>query len=149
MNDYLDTNAIYSFIFQDAHSVAIQRWLAESSAQLFTSDWTETEFAALVNRRARAGGLTGAAAKTGIADFDDFVDKRSISLRLSPSVGSLSALLARDPDLKLSAADALHLAVCAVNDCRLVTFDVRLADAARMRGVSVAPLPRDPAPAAH
>jgi predicted nucleic acid-binding protein len=43
--------------------------------------------------------------------------------------------LARDPLLKLSAADALHLASAADGGHILVTFDARLADAARARAV--------------
>lgn len=54
----------------------------------------------------------------------------------TPASGALAALLARDPGLKLSAADALHLALSAEGGHCLVTFDVRLIEAARARGYS-------------
>jgi predicted nucleic acid-binding protein len=39
--------------------------------------------------------------------------------------------------LKLSAAESLHLALAAIDGLSLVTFDDRLADAAKARGYSV------------
>ena len=68
-------------------------------------------------------------------DFDDFAGNRSQRLSLSPAAGALAAALTRDPALKLSAADALHLALSADGGHCLVTFDARLAESARTRGL--------------
>jgi predicted nucleic acid-binding protein len=135
---YLDTSAIYSFVFADAHSQRIDNWIARRAAPIFISDWAEAEFYALVWRRLRGGGLTSDAAKIGIGEFEAFVRLHARGLSLSPSsAGVLAANLARDPALKLSAADALHLALAASDGLGLVTFDDRLADAAKARGYRV------------
>ena len=134
MSFFLDTNAIYSFIFGDAHSARIDNWLQSQSGVLLIGDYVQTEFYALVGRRARGGGLTAQAASVGVADFAAFVARSAQTLALSPSAGALAVELARDPQLKLSAPDALHLASAADAGHVLVTFDQRLADAARARG---------------
>jgi len=137
MSFYLDTNAIYSFIFGDAHSARMDNWLKTPSSLLIIGDYVQTEFHALVGRRVRGGGLTPHAASVGIADFDAFVARRAQTLALSSSAGALAVELARDPLLKLSAPDALHLACAADGGHALVTFDLRLADAARARSYPV------------
>ncbi|MGA9849960.1 MAG: type II toxin-antitoxin system VapC family toxin, partial [Roseiarcus sp.] len=100
------------------------------------SDWAATEFFALAHRRVRAGVLGADAANAALRDFDAFAGNSAQRLSHSAASGALAALLARDPGLKLSAADALHLALSAEGGHRLVTFDVRLIEAARARGYS-------------
>ena len=137
MSFYLDTNAIYSFIFADGHTARVYDWLQRQSAVLLIGDYVQIEFHALVGRRARGGGLMTHAASVGVADFDAFVQQRAKTLALSPSAGALAVELARDPQLTLSAPDALHLASAADAAHVLVTFDRRLADAARVRSYPV------------
>jgi predicted nucleic acid-binding protein len=134
---YLDTNAIYSYVFEDAHSQRIDDWIASRRAPIVVSDWAEAEFYALVGRRTRSGGLTPEAVDVGIRDFVTLAYEHAQRLSLSAAAGALAANLARDPKLKLSAADALHLALSAHGDHCLVTFDERLAEAARARGFAV------------
>jgi predicted nucleic acid-binding protein len=92
-----------------------------------------TEFFALAHRWVRAGLIRAEIANAALLDFDAFVGSRTRRLSQSPAAGALAALLARDSGLKLSAADALQLALSAEGGHRLVTFDVRLAEAARAR----------------
>jgi len=133
MSFYLDTNFVYSTLFADAHTSLALRWLRANPSDLNVCDWTATEMFALISRRARSGLIAQDVASAALADFDAFVTNRARSIALSPSAGALAANLARDPLLKLSAADALHLASAAEGGHVLVTFDVRLADAARAR----------------
>ena len=62
--------------------------------------------------------------------------------RLSHGVDDfmLAERIVRDFATKLAAADALHLASAKNAGAALATFDLRLADAARMKGVKVAGL---------
>jgi predicted nucleic acid-binding protein len=115
---YLDTNAVYSYIFEDAHSTRIDQWIDRNRTALVISDWLETEFCALVHRRLRDGGLTAEATRVGMADFDVLARERTLRL-------------------PLSAADALHLALSAESGHCLVTFDIRLANAAKALGFAV------------
>ena len=137
MSFYLDTNVIYSFIFGDSNSVRAEIWLHNPSSSIVIGDYVRAEFHALVGRRLRGGGLTSLAASLGVADFDAFVARRARTLALTPSAGKLAVDLARDPRLKLYAPDALHLACAAEGGHVLVTFDQRLAEAAKICGYAV------------
>jgi uncharacterized protein len=133
----LDTNFLVSILFVDAHTSTAFAWLERSPAELYVSDWVATELFALIQRRVRAGVLKKDVAAAAVLEFDDFVGSRTTRLRLSAGIGAHAAHLARDSGLKLSAADALHLALSAESGYCLVTFDLRLAEAARARGCPV------------
>ena len=137
MSYCLDTNFLVSILFVDAHTDRAFAWLERGTARLYVSDWAAIELFALIQRRVRAGALEAGVAAAALLEFDAFTGSRATGLPLSAAVGALAALLARDSALKLSAADALHLALSADGDHRLVTFDLRLAEAARARGYAV------------
>ena len=137
MSFYLDTNILVSFIFRDAHSIKVEAWIAKTPRSLIIGAWTEVEFLALVRRWSRSGLLTVDQAENKIADASAFIAERAQQLPLSPTAGARAASLARDPLLKLSAADALHLACASEGGHCLVTNDARLIEAARARGFAV------------
>jgi predicted nucleic acid-binding protein len=130
----LDTNFVVSLLFVDAHTPRVFAWLAASSRQMHVSDWAASELFAVIRRRLRAGQIPADVASAALSEFDVFAATRARQLPLSAAAGVLAASLARDPALKLSAADSLHLALSGLEGHCLVTFDRRLADAARMRG---------------
>ena len=133
----LDTNILVSLFFEDAHSQKVDRWLKEKPRDIAVSRWAETEFAAIVTKRTRVGALTAETAQEVMAAFDTWVALRARRLETTPAIGMLAAALARDYALKLSAADALHLAQSSEGKHTLVTLDLRLADAALARGDSL------------
>jgi uncharacterized protein len=133
----LDTNVLVSIFFADAHSTRAFAWLERFAEPICISDWAATEFFALAHRRVRAGLLDADAANAALLDFDAFAGNRAQRLSHSAAAGARAAVLGRDPALKLSAADALHLALSAEGGHCLVTFDIRLAEAARVRGFDV------------
>ena len=137
MSYYLDTSFLVSILFDDAHTDGAFGWLERGPTELHFSDWGMTELFALVQRKVRAGQLDARVAALTLIEFDIFAVSRATRLPLSAGVGALAAILARDSGLKLSAADALHLALSADGDHRMVTFDLRLAEAARARGYAV------------
>jgi predicted nucleic acid-binding protein len=130
---YLYTNFVYSILFADAHTTRAFNWLRKTARGLIVGSWTATEFFALVHRRVRSNLLSENDAQFALADFDAFVSGKAQMLTLSSSTGALAVDLARDPHLKLSAADALHLAAAADGGHVLVSFDRRLTDAAQLR----------------
>ncbi len=137
MSYCLDTNFLVSILFPDAHTPRAFAWLARLPQPIYVSDWAATELFALVRRRMRAGHLEAEVADASLLEFEAFAGRRAQRLSQSASAGALAAQLARDPALKLSAADALHLALSAGGAHCLVTFDLRLAEAARVAGFSV------------
>ncbi len=134
MSYCLDTNFLVSILFVDAQTDRAFAWLERVPEPTYVSDWAAAELFALVHRRTRAGLLGGDVAGAALLEFDGFAGSRARRLSISPAAGALAALLARDPALKLSAADALHLALSADGGHCLVTFDARLFEAAGMRG---------------
>lgn len=130
----LDTSFLVSILFPDAHTFRAFAWLEELPRSIYISDWAATEFFALARRRVRAGLIDSEAAETALLEFEAFAGGRAQRLSQSAPTGAHAAELARDPELKLSAADALHLALSAEGRHCLVTFDARLAEAARAAG---------------
>lgn len=133
----LDTSFLVSILFIDAHTARAFAWLGAGGGDIRVSDWAATELFALVHRRVRGGLITADVAAAALTDFDAFMAGRARRLPQSSAAGVLAASLARDAALKLSAADALHLALAAIDGLGLVTFDDRLADAAKARGYRV------------
>lgn len=137
MSYCLDTNFLVSIFFVDAHTDRAFAWLESVREPICVSDWATAEVFALIHRRARAGLLDAESAGAALLEFDAFAGSGAPRLSQSAAAGALGARLARNPALKLSAADALHLALSADGGHCLVTFDLRLAEAARAAGYSV------------
>ena len=136
MSYLFDTNFLVSILFVDVHTERAYAWLERGFAPLHLSDWAATETFAVIQRRVRAGILEAHVAAAALVEFDAFA-RETTRVPLSARAGALAAILARDPALKLSAADALHLAIGSDGEHRLVTFDLRLAAAASARGCAV------------
>ena len=136
---YLDASVLLSAIRVDAHTDRARSWLAASVGVLIVSDFAATEVAAVVMMDVRAGKLRQDDATRTLADFDAL---RASSERLAhgPEDFRLAEGIVRDETTKLGAADALHLASAVHAKAALATFDKRLAEAAKGRGVEVAGL---------
>lgn len=131
MNFYLDTNVLLSLFLDDSHSAKVDAWLEAGLRPIAVSAWAEAEFASVVLRSVRQRVIAKAAATEVLEDFDRWLRKSAARLDLSPEAGALAARLARDHGLKLTAPDALHLAMAMVAGATLVTLDKWLALAAR------------------
>jgi predicted nucleic acid-binding protein len=78
--------------------------------------------------------MTADTAQEALADFDEWRTRSTASLPISELDVSVAARLVRDFATKLAAAEALHLAAAIHAGAKLVTFDSRLLQAARMKG---------------
>jgi predicted nucleic acid-binding protein len=130
----LDTSFLVSILFPDSHTSGAFAWLERLPNPIYVSDWAATEFFALIRRRVRTGLVDPEVAEAALLEFEAFAGGRTQRLWQSAPAGAHAAELAQDPELKLSAADALHLALSAGSHSCLVTFDARLAGAARAAG---------------
>jgi uncharacterized protein len=137
MSFYLDSSIIVSFFVPDKHSQRADRWFTGQSGLLWISTWAKIEFVALLHRRARNGELSADQQKQLFDRFEEWSGQNAGHIDIDPSSGELALMLAKDARLKLSAADALHLALSATSQLILATFDERLADAASLRGQAV------------
>ncbi len=134
---YFDTSFLAPLILQEATSENIEAFFAKLPAgQLYVSHWTRVEFASLISREVRMGGLVERDALLAIGQFDELVAE-SFQV-LAPSVvdyeqakGYIQHFATR-----LRAGDALHLAIASNNSAKkLYTLDEGLLNAAKLMKV--------------
>ncbi len=137
MNAYLDTSVIVALVLQDAHPQIAEQWLKQAQETPIVSDLGALEFAAVVSRQLRMGRFSAPMGDAALKLFDDWSLRMAVRVRLSRADMDFADMLVRDFELKLAGPDALHLAVAMNHDAALITFDTRLAAAARVRGAPV------------
>ena len=137
MTVYCDTSVIVSVVVLDPHSDIAIAWLRCAQEPVIVSDLAALEFSAVVSRGLRTRRFALEEAAEALADFDRL---REQCRRQShgPEDFAVADSLIRDFSTKLAAADALHLAAAKNAGAVLATFDARLTEAARSRGVQVA-----------
>jgi predicted nucleic acid-binding protein len=135
---YLDASVLVSFFVSDAHSPAADAWIDRAPNDIVVSDFAKVEFAAVMSRLVRMGAIDHSAANEALTDCDLWTASATRSVRLQSRDVALADRLVRDFTTLLAAPDALHLAIASNRGHTLITFDQRLADAARMRGAPVA-----------
>lgn len=128
---YADTSALVKLVVAEPESPALQAWIAATGTGLATSDLTRTELLRAVRR----------AAPTHMVRAREVLDSLTI-LRLGTATFESAALL--DPEI-LRSLDAVHLAAAlelGEDLDGMLTYDDRMAHAARLVGVAVvAPAP--------
>jgi predicted nucleic acid-binding protein len=123
---YVDTSALVKLVVPEPESEALQRWLSAPGAVLVASDLVRTELFR-ATRRLAEDRLVQARAVLEAVDL----------IRLTPTIFDEAARL--DPP-ELRSLDAIHLASALdLGDSLegVVTYDDRLAAAARANGVPV------------
>jgi predicted nucleic acid-binding protein len=133
---YFDTSFIIAVIIDEARSASARLWWNNVSPEAIVSDFASVEFCAVVSRGVRTKALTEAGARLALDDFD--LMRATCGSHVHGGADfDLAARLVRDFSTKLAAPDALHLASAVNIDATLVTYDARLAEAARLRSVGV------------
>jgi uncharacterized protein len=133
---YLDTSFLISVLADEANSDASRAWMKSAAAPMIVSDFAALEFAASMLRFLRAGRLSDESASVMLQRFDQ-IRAASVAYAHAADDYRLADELVRDFRTKLAAPDSLHLASSIKLGATLVTFDERLAAAARMRGAEV------------
>ena len=137
MSVYLDASVVVSLFVDDMHTGRADRLIDEVGENAILSPLCMLEFLTTVMRGKRDGRISSRQAKEALEDCDFWRHRATRAHNRGPADFELAENLVRDEAAKLAAADALHLA-CAINaKSALATFDVRLAEAARGRGVEV------------
>jgi predicted nucleic acid-binding protein len=137
VNHYLDTSVVVALLLQDMHSSKADAWLIRTKPTFLISDFCSVEFAAVVSRRVRMNGLTAGNASLALRKFDDWLSRPVQVIRCTPEQMAAAGQIVRDFTTKLSAPDAIHLAITRHLGATLATFDDRLADAALRHSVPV------------
>jgi uncharacterized protein len=137
VSHYLDTSVMVALLLQDAHSSRADAWLNRDRPTFLASDFCAVEFAAVVSRRVRMNRLPVEIANIALRRFDDWLSRTVQIVRCAPEQMAAAGQIVRDFTLKLSAPDAIHLAITRHSGATLATFDDRLAEAARRHAVPV------------
>jgi predicted nucleic acid-binding protein len=135
VSHYLDTSVVVALLLHDMHSSKADAWLIRTKPILLVSDFCAVEFAAVVSRRVRMNGLTAEDADLALRRFDDWLSRPVQVIRCAPEQMATAGQIVRDFTTKLSAPDAIHLAITRHLGATLATFDDRLAVAARRHAV--------------
>ena len=105
---------------------------------LAVSHWTRIEFASLIAREVRMGGLPPAAAKKADARFQVMADDSFLVILPTPEDFALAAQYLRRFETGLRAGDALHLAIGANHGAeKILTLDKTFVRAGEILGLPV------------
>jgi predicted nucleic acid-binding protein len=135
---HLDTSVIIPLILPDALVGRAELFRAAARDTLIVSDYAGVEFSSAVGRRVRARELTAEEAAKALEVFDLWRDHRARRTQIEPDDLARAETYVRTFDLALRDPDALHIAVAQRLSATLVTFDKRMALAARTLGLAVA-----------
>jgi uncharacterized protein len=137
LSGYLDTNTIIGLLTADPLTARVNAALRQGFGELIVSDFAAAEFAGVIGRKLRTGIIARQYALDALTALDQ------LSLRVSRVASEAGDILRagaflRRFDLPLQTPDAIHIAITHRVGATLVTFDRRMAAAARTLGLSVA-----------
>jgi predicted nucleic acid-binding protein len=130
---YLDASAVLPLFVTDSHTSIMEDWAADGGFTIILSDFAAAEVCAAVSRSVRTGRLELGRAEAVLADFDRWKLQTYQQRTAADNIAECERLV-REFRLKLTAPDALHIALARAAKVPLVTFDERLAAATRATG---------------
>lgn len=131
---YFDTSFLAPLILEESTSAKIEAFLIKLPVgELCVSHWTRVEFASLIAREVRMGGLVESDALQAIAQFDELVSESFQVVVPGVADYELAKEYLQHFATKLRAGDALHLAIAHNNGAKaLYTLDEGLLHAAKL-----------------
>ena len=134
---YFDTSFLVPLILQEATSERIADFIEALPVEdLAVSHWTRVEFASLLAREVRMGGLDATTARTASSRFETMVRESFAVLLPNPDDFDRAGEMLGHFETGLRAADALHLAIADNRDAEAIyTLDKRMIAAGRTLGL--------------
>ena len=134
---YLDTSVVAAFYWTEALSDTVEQ-LLRNEVELGLSQLVEVELFSALSRRVRMGEISQEDARGIVERFQTDLDSGFYTrILLEPVHYNLAREWIGRFDTPLRTLDALHLAIAASNNLRLVTADEGLAGSAEAFGVEV------------
>ena len=136
---YFDTSFLAPLLLEETTSDSVERFVAGlPTGTLAISHWTRVEFASLLAREVRMGGLDHPTAREVDAEFEAVVAESFIVLLPSVRDYALARRYLGQRDTGLRAGDALHLAIAQNNRAEAIySFDKTLLRAGASLGLPV------------
>jgi predicted nucleic acid-binding protein len=136
---YFDTSFMAPLLLEEATSQAVERFVGGlETGTLAVSQWTRVEFASLLAREVRMGGLDARIAREVDAEFEAIVAESFMVLLPSGRDYTLARRYLGSYESGLRARDALHLAIAENNGAEVVySLDKTLLRAGAALGLNV------------
>ena len=138
MNVYLDASVIVALLTSDVFTSRADVYIRANVPILVVSDFAELEFASVIARRVRTREVTKQTARSVFAELDGWIIRNTERVETTTADVKAATRAVRRLDLTLRTADALNISVAQRIDATLMTFDDKMAVAARALGVIVA-----------
>ncbi len=131
---YFDTSFLAPLFLEETTSTKIEAFFAKLPVgELYVSHWTRVEFASLIAREFRMGGLVESDALLVIGQFDELVTDSFQVVAPGAADHELAKEYIQHFATKLRAGDALHLAIAHNSGAKtLYTLDEGLLHAAKL-----------------
>ncbi len=140
MSVYLDASVLVALFTVDRFTDRAKSFMTAHNPVLVVSNFAAAEFASAISRRVRTKDLTADEAYLAFSSFDSWLARATDSVDTTKSDIAAAAAALRRLDLNLRTPDAINIAVADRLGATLATFDDRMATAARVLGVTVAPV---------
>jgi predicted nucleic acid-binding protein len=138
VNLYLDASVIVALLTNDVLTPRADTYIRACTPRLIVSDFAGAEFASVIARRVRTREVTEHSARTAFAELDAWIIRNTERVETTTADVMAATRELRRLDLPLRTADALNIAIAQRVDATLMTFDEKMAAAARILGVRVA-----------
>ncbi len=139
MSLYLDASVLVALLIHDSLTEPAEALLRSDPQPLILSDFAAAEFASAVARRVRTKDLTATEARVAFTTLDLWGARATRRVETIGADVAAAAAFLRRLDLSLRTPDALNIAIAQRLDATMVTFDRKMAAAARQLGLPTVP----------
>lgn len=138
MKVYLDTSVLVASLVGEDASERSLAWFAETRGRaLIISDWSMTEFSSALSMKVRSGTVGQEQRAEVLSSWASLRGSSLVTVPVRAGHFLTAANYASNVELRLRAADALHLAIAADHGCSLATLDAAQGRAALELGIAV------------
>lgn len=134
---YLDTSVIVPLFLPEPRSGEVESRVALQ--EIVVSDLATAEFSSAVAMAVRTKRVPKTAAHAVLAQFDAWAPDHALVAETQSEDFAAATAFIRRFDLALRTPDALHIAIAVRLGARLLTFDAKMAAAAKALGIETAP----------
>lgn len=139
---YCDTSLLVAALTPESTTPRVQQWLrAQQAGNLCASVWCETEFASALAIKVRQGALLIEQRAGVLTRWHKTLARGLVSIPVPEQAWDLATRFCDRYELRLRAADALHVAIASLGGHSLATLDLVMAEAAVAAGVEVESIP--------
>lgn len=135
---YLDASVLVALFTNDPLTARAETFMRANPWVLIVSDFAAAEFSSVIARHVRTKDIKKEDARTAFSNFDIWTVRTTKRARISTADITAAEVLLRRIDLGLRTPDAINIAMAQRMQTTLVTFDKKMAAAARSVGTVVA-----------